>query len=306
MPRKLHAHLALLAVNLIYGANYAVAKALMPGVIGPSGFIVLRVVGAGLLFWAVRVLLPERIRLADLPRLLLCGITGVAVNQLFFFHGLMRTSPLHASLIMVATPILVLVMSAILLRERITWTKVLGIALGALGAGTVLWMGASGGERGATLIGDVYILINATSFALFLVLVKPLMQRYSAITVMAWSFLLGSLVVLPFGSREALSLEWRHLPVIAWAGIAFVVLVVTFLAYLLNTWALRRVDPGVVGAYIYLQPVMAVGFSWLYATLRFALPGSEPQVPVVGVGHAVGAACIFLGVHLVYRSDRDR
>ena len=102
-------------VNVIYGANCVIAKGLMPGVIGPSGFILLRVVGAVVLFWSVRLFMPERVRGEDLLRLFLCAVFGVALNQLMFFHGLMRTSPVHASLIMVATPILVLVISGVLI-----------------------------------------------------------------------------------------------------------------------------------------------------------------------------------------------
>ncbi|MBL7985333.1 MAG: DMT family transporter, partial [Flavobacteriales bacterium] len=134
MQRRTLALLALFVVNLIYGVNYVIAKGLMPDVIGPSGFILLRVLGALVLFWSVRVFRPERVRMEDAVRLLLCAVFGVALNQLMFFHGLMRTSPVHASIIMVATPILVLVTSGVLLGERIGPGKMLGVGLGAAGA----------------------------------------------------------------------------------------------------------------------------------------------------------------------------
>ena len=126
----------------------------MPEVIGPSGFILLRVLGAGLLFWALYAFRPERVSAPDLARAFLCAITGVALNQLMFFHGLMRTSPLNASIIMVATPILVLVLAGVLLRERITWPKAVGVALGAGGALALILAKPSGGAAGATAAGS--------------------------------------------------------------------------------------------------------------------------------------------------------
>ena len=304
MAPRTGAHLALFAVNLIYGANYAVAKGLMPGVIGPSGFILVRVLGAVGLFWLLRLLRPERVAWSDAPRLLLCAVFGVALNQLCFFHGLMRTSPLHASLIMVAAPILVLVFAAVLIGERVTWGKAVGIALGATGATVLLVRGADGGDVGATFTGDLFILVNAASFALYLVLVKPLMRTYSAVTVMAWSFAIGTLLVLPFGWNEVAAMHWTALDGGTWGAIAFVVVGVTFVAYLLNTWALRVVDPGVVGTYIYLQPLMAVAFAWLYALGGIAPSAITAAPPEIRPVHGLCAALIFLGVHLVNRADR--
>lgn len=303
-PRT-QAHIALFAVNLIYGANYTVAKSLMPGVIGPSGFILVRVLGASLLFWTLMVWQRERISWSDLPRLLLCSVLGVALNQLMFFQGLMRTSALHASLIMVVAPILVLVFAAVLIGERVTGAKVTGILLGATGASLLLWLGSQGGDAGSTLLGDVFILINASSFALYLVLVKPLMRKYTPVTVMAWTFLFGAMMVLPFGAPEATRVDWQGLELRQWIAIAFVVLLVTFVAYLLNTWALRRVEPSVVGTYIYLQPVMAIVFGWLYLWLGWMPSEGNTAMPDPGIAHVVSTACIFFGVHLVNRADRQ-
>ncbi len=303
MSQRTLAHAALFLVNLIYGVNYAVAKGLMPTVIGPSGFILVRVLGAVVLFWALRAWLPERVAWSDALRLTLCGVFGVAVNQLCFFQGLMRTSPLHASLIMVAAPILVLVFSAALLGERITWGKAAGITMGAIGATVLLFQGASG-DAGATLEGDLFILVNAASFALYLVMVKPLMRAYTAVTVMAWTFAIGSVLVLPFGAGELAQVPWSGLDGATWLAIAYVVVGVTFVAYLLNTWALRVLDPGVVGTYIYLQPMMAVGFAWFYAVTGLAPAGRGVDVPEIRVVHGLCTLLIFLGVHLVNRSDR--
>lgn len=305
MDRRTRAHIALFAVNLIYGINYVVAKGLMPGVVGASGFIALRVLGAGLLFWLVWAFRRERVRPQDLPRLALCALFGVALNQLMFFHGLMRTSPVNASIIMVVTPILVLVLSAVLIGERVTWAKVGGVLLGAAGALALVFLKPPGDAGGATLSGDLFILINAMSYGIYLVIVKPLMARYEAVTVMAWCFLIGAVAVLPLGWGEALAVRWQDLSPAVWTALGFVVVVVTFVAYLLNTWALRFVSPSVVGTYIYMQPLLATLLSWLFMRIgpeHIGLPGSYDVA--LGLPQLLCGAAIFLGVHLVSRADR--
>ena len=305
MPPRTKALIALFIVNLIYGVNYVVAKGLMPEVIGPSGFILLRVVGARVLFWGLRLFIRERVDWSDALRLVLCAVFGVALNQLMFFHGLMRTTPVHASLIMVATPVLVLAMSGIYIGERITWQKLLGVALGAGGALTLVFVRPSSDAGSATLLGDLFILVNASSFAIYLVLVKPLMSKYSATTVMAWTFLLGTLMVLPFGLFELNAVRWSAFSPGIWGSVAFVVVMVTFVAYLLNTWALRHVNPGVVGTFIYLQPLLATFFTWLQLRSGIELPGKPPTPDATGgIMQWVCGAVIFLGVHLVSRADR--
>ncbi len=292
-------------VNFIYGVNYVVAKGLMPAVIGPSGFILLRVLGAGALFWLLRACRPEPVAPSDMGRLLLCALTGVALNQLMFFHGLMRTSPLNASIIMVATPILVLVLAGVLLKERITWTKMIGVLLGAAGALVLVLAKPAGAGTGATAFGDLFILVNASSYGLFLVLVKPLMRKYRAVTIMAWCFLFGLLMVLPFGWQEFGAVRWAALtPVHLWA-LGFVVVMVTFVSYLMNTWAMAYVTPTVVGAYIYMQPVLAAVFTWLFVRIGpdvLGIPGTYSTD--IGMVQGICAACIFAGVYLVGRADR--
>ncbi len=305
MDRSVRAHLALFTVNFIYGVNYVVAKGLMPAVIGPSGFIVLRVLGAGTLFWLMRAALPERVPNSDLGRLFLCGFFGVALNQMMFFHGLMRTTPINASIIMVATPILVLVLSGLLIGERITWTKAVGVALGAVGALSLIALKPAGISVGASTLGDLFILINAIAYGIYLVLVKPLMRKYTAVTVMSWSFLFGAILVLPFGVGELGEVAWSTLTTPIWAALTFVVVLVTFVAYLMNTWALRYLNASVVGTYIYMQPILAAVFTWLFVLIgpeRLGIPGEYNAA--LGWPQLVCAAAIFLGVHLVSRPDR--
>lgn len=291
--------MALLVVALVYGANYLVAKGLMPDRIGPSGFIVLRVLGGGGLFWLLRAVLRatgrwERVSSGDFGRLALCGLTGVAANQLLFFNGLNLTSPVNASLIMTVNPILVLLASSALLGTAITARKILGIALGMAGAVALLVMGASKESLHASWQGDLMVLVNASSYGLYLVAVKPLMANYRPLTVIAWVFLFGALFVLPIGFSQAIAIDWGRFHEVHWRGLAFVVLGTTFAVYLLNIYAMQHVQPTVVSIYIYLQPLLATGFSWWLSTA-----GGPNYTADLTPMTALCAASIFTGVALV-------
>jgi drug/metabolite transporter (DMT)-like permease len=256
---KLHlkAHLALLGANLIYGANYSLAKEVVPQYIGPSGMILIRVTGAVLLFGLLWMLKPEWPKREDTTRFLLCAATGVAVNQLMFFEGLSLTTPIQASIILTANPILVLLAAALIAREAITLRKTIGIVLGLLGALVLLVNRDATAEGTNVPLGNFFILVNALSYSLYLVLVRKLMAKYRVITVMTWVFLPGLLMVAPFGIEQFNAVQWNRMPEYIMYLVAFVVIGTTFLAYLLNAYALVSVSASVVSAYVYSQPFIA-------------------------------------------------
>lgn len=285
----LFAHLALLAVALIYGGNYSVAKLVMdPGYLRPETFILLRISCGMGLFWLFHALvIRERVDRRDLPRLILGGLFGAAANQLLFFKGLNLTTPISASLIMTLTPALVLLVSAIILGEAITRRKVVGIVIGGLGAA---WLIVAGKEmilapRG--WLGNLLVLANATSYGLYLVLVKQLMTRYHPLTIIMWVFFFGWLMVLPITLGGVWTTNWQSIPAQAWWAVAYVLLGTTFLNYLLNALALRVVPASTVSIYIYLQPLFAV---------IIALAMGQDQLDWVKVGSGL---LIFAGVFLV-------
>ncbi|HHL52473.1 MAG TPA: DMT family transporter [Flammeovirgaceae bacterium] len=288
MPARYKIHSALLLVGLIYGANYTIAKVVMPAYVGPFGVILIRVVTGSLLYWLfARLAGPEPIRYKrDYLRLAGLAVFGVALNQLMFFKGLSMTSPISAAVIMTSSPITVLVVSYFLLHEKITARKVAGILLGATGA--ILLIGIDGYDfSNTTFLGNLFILINATSYSLYLVLVKPLMMRYRPFTIIKWVFLFGTVYVLPFGIGEFSQVNWSAMPAHAWYALAYVVVATTFIAYLLNVWSLQYVNPTLVGYYIYLQP--------LFATLVAVVFRGD----ALTVQEALYAALIFAGVYLV-------
>ncbi|GGG94014.1 multidrug transporter [Polaribacter pacificus] len=295
------AHLALLGANLIYGANYIIAKGIMPTKIGPSGFIFLRIVGAGILFWIIKSFIKERIEKKHFPRLILCGLLGVAANQLLFFHGLNLTSPIDASIIITAIPIVVLVFSALLLKEKITRNKLLGISIGGVGAVLLVWFG-NNTEGTSSLLGNILVFLNACSYGLYLVLVKPLMKSYNSLTVISWVFLFGFLFMLPFGIPDILQTNFEAFTAQTYAAILFVVVGTTFLAYLFNIYALNYVSPSVNGSYVYLQPVVSFLMVSLYA---FVLGKTEYAQDI----HPIKIVCcllVVLGVYLISKKPKHQ
>lgn len=287
---------ALVLVNIIYGANYSIAKTVMPHDIKPYGFIFVRVFFAGILFWLFNRVMSNKEKVAkkDLPRLALCALLGVAGNQLMFFQGLSLTSPINASLIMTTIPVIVLTASAFLLKEKIGWKKITGACMGLTGAALLILGKEDISLENSHFAGDLLIFGNATSFAFYLVLVKPLMGKYSPKTVVQWIFMIGLLMVAPFGWEQFQDVQWSTLPSGAWMAIIYVVLFTTFLAYLLNVWALQYVNSSVVGVFIYLQPVFAS---------IIALSLGQDTLDAQKIAYSL---LIFSGVYLVTQTAKPR
>ena len=292
MKGKTLALLAAFVVAVIYGLNYTIAKDVMPTYVKPFGFIVIRVTGTALLFWLVGLFtVKETIDRADYGRLILAALFGVCINMLAFFKGLSLTSPINASVIMVNTPILVLILSAIILKERITATKVLGILIGLSGAVLLIVYGKSVIQGDNPLLGNLLIFVNASSYGLYLIVVKKLTSKYHAITLVKWLYLFGFFMVLPFGFQEFMEVDWHTIPKIMYFNIGFVIVFTTFFAYLLNLFALSRLRPTTLSAFIYLQPLLATSFALLMR---------KDQLNMIKV---VAALLIFTGVFLVTKSN---
>ena len=293
MNRVFLAHLAVLMANVIYGANYTIAKEVMPDYIEPFGFIVLRCLGATPLFWLMGMFIKEKVAKKDIGRLAIASIFGVAINQLMFFKGLNYTTPINAAVIMPSTPIIVLIIAAFVLKERITFKKILGIAIGLSGTLLILLFGKKISFDSETFIGDLMIFVNASSYGIYLVMVTPLMRKYHAITVVKWVFLFGTITVLPFGWEEFTRIDFATMPThIIWASV-YVVFGLSFLAYLLNIVALKNLSPSVVSIYIYLQPVLAAAF---------AIALGKDYLTAIKVGAAV---LICTGVYLVSSKRKE-
>ncbi|MEO6884472.1 MAG: DMT family transporter [Bacteroidia bacterium] len=284
----LKAHLALFFVTIFYAANYTIAKEVMPDYIRPFGFILVRVVGATFLYWLFSLMYKTvKIEKKDFPKLMLLGLFGAAANQLLFFKGLNITTPVNASIIMISNPIIVALFSAFFLKERISSRKFSGILFGIIGATILLLFKKNFSFGSETIKGDLLVLLNSVSWAIYLVLAKPLLRKYPATAIMKWMFLFGMIYVIPFGYSDALAVHWAHISLSVWCCILFVVVVVTFITYFLNTYALEKLSPSIVSSYIYLQPV--------FATL-IALFFGKDELNLLKI---IAAIFIFFGVYMV-------
>jgi len=288
MSKRTWALLAATTVSIIYGLSFTIAKDVMPTYVKPYGFILIRVFGATILFWLISLFgSKEKIKRQDFPRIIAAAFFGVALNMLTFFKGLSFTSPISAAVIMVTTPIIVLILSTILMKEKMKKRKIFGILLGLFGTFFLILYGKSIGNATNASLGNFLVFINAVSYAFYLIIVKRLMDKYNAFTFVKWIYTFGLLMVIPFGWNEYQEIQWQTLPSIILWEIGFVVVFTTFFTYLFNLVSMRELKPTTVAVFIYLQP--------LFATL-FAISLGKDELSWVKI---VSAVLIFVGVYLV-------
>jgi drug/metabolite transporter (DMT)-like permease len=289
MTKRFKAHGAVLGANFIFGGNYAVVKFITPTAIQPFALNVVRILTSLFLFWLLFLFNPGKVKIdrKDMPRFLLCALTGVVINQLFFITGVSLTTSIHSSLLALATPIFITIIAAWLLSEAFTLLKFTGLVLGIGGACMLILMKDKTHTGSNMLLGDIMVLINAISYAFYLVLVRPLMKKYSGIQVLRWIFTLGSLVILPFGMQQFIHTDWGAFSFYQWMALGFVAVGATFLAYLLNVYGINIIGASATGAYIYTQPVFAALIAIVFAGERFSIV------------KLIAALLIFTGVYLV-------
>lgn len=294
MNKRTLAILAAFGATTIYGLNHTIAKGVMPLYVKPFGFIMLRVVGATILFWSISFLAPnEKIERRDWGRVLLCSLFGMAINMLAFFKGLDLSTPINSAVLVTTTPIIVVILSFFLIKETIRGHKILGILIGLAGALILVLYGNEIRQDASNIpLGNTLFLLNALFFGLYLILVKKLLEKYHPITLLKWMFLLGILYNLPIALPEFLEISWYELPFEAIWKMAFVVIGTTFCAYLFNVFALTQLKASTVSAFVYVQPVIGILFA--------VISGKDVLTTV-----KIGAAClVLLGVYLVSKKPK--
>ena len=296
MTERTKAHLALLGTNIFFAINYTAVKQLMNnGIVRPFGLNLVRVGTCALLLWGLFLFKPVKtaIHKKDMLRFALCALTGIAINQLLFLKGLSLTYSIHASLLMLTTPILITIIAAWILKERLNNFKILGLLLGIAGAVILITAKENNGTGSKVLTGDILIILNAVSYTLYFILVKPLMREYSPLTVVRMIFTIGFFMILPFAWSEFTTINWRSLDALAWTDMALVVIGGTFLAYILNVYGIKILGASVAGTYIYSQPVFAAFIAMVFLGESLSLY------------KIIAAACIFLGVYLSTKVNRN-
>ncbi len=292
LNRNLSAHLALLLTNLFFAINLSAVKHLTnTHLAGPFGINVVRVGVSTLLLWILFIVKPGSIRIQkeDRLRLVFCAVTGIAVNQLLFLKGLSLTYSIHASLLMLTTPILIVFIASWLLNEKTGIMKLTGLALGITGAMVLILVKDNTGSGNNILFGDMLIIINAISYTIYFILVKPLMLKYNPVVIIRWIFTIGTLFVLPFGWTEFTEIPWSKYTAIDYTSLALVTITGTFLAYLFNVYGIKILGSSIAGFYIYTQPLFAATIAMLFLKEELTLY------------KVIAAILIFTGVYLVNR-----
>ncbi len=289
MKNATKAHIAVLLTNLFFAVNYSFIKLISPALVKPFGLNVYRVGISLLLFWMVWLFgkTAPGIKKEHVGRFLLCGLTGIAINQSLFINGLTMTSTVHASLLMLTTPLLITIFAFFVLKEALTLLKITGLLLGVSGAALLIMAKESEMHASNYLLGDILIFSNAISYSIYFILVKPLMQSYSPLHVVRWVFTIGFFMILPFGWLEAETVHFDQFETKQFIYLALIVLTGTFLAYYFTAYGLQHLGAGKTGAYIYTQPV----FAFLFAAFLLN--------ETLSVQKILAACLIFTGVYIV-------
>jgi drug/metabolite transporter (DMT)-like permease len=291
MQANTKAHLAVLTTNFLFGINYAAMKFVVPSHIQPIALNMARVSTALILFWVLYLFNPSKIAIKKkhILRFIVCALTGVVFNQLLFVKGLSLTTSIHASLLSLGTPIFITFIAAWVLKERLSLPKITGLVLGVSGAAILILMKDSSHIGKNVLWGDLMILLNAISYAFYMVLVRPLMQEYSPVSIIRWIFTFGFIIMLPFALPSFMHTPWQTFQTGHWLTLLLICIGATFVAYLFNIYGIAVIGASATGSYIYTQPVFA-------AIVAIVLMGEHLNMYKI-----VSAVLIFSGVYLVNR-----
>ena len=289
MQRKIFALGAATLATTIYGINHTVAKSVMPIYIGSLGFVLLRVLGATILFWVISLFFKsQKIEKKDRLTILKCGLFGMGINIATFIAGLDYSTPINSSILIIITPIFVVILSYFIFKNKINSSKIIGIFLGFIGAMILIINADMTSSIGRNIpLGNFLFIINSISYAYYLIIVKPMAEKYDLITLFKWLFLIGLIFNFPLGIKQFMLIEWTNLPLYdAILPMLYVVICTTFMTYFLNGYALTRLKSSEVAVFVYLQPVIGVAYA-IYS-----------QSDVLSSTVIVASTLIFTGLYL--------
>ena len=290
--RPLLAHLSLFGACAGWGLMAPVGKAAMTSGISGIDMVAFRVVGAAILFWLTS-LFSKRERVAGRDKLLFffAAIFGLVCNQCCFTIGLSITSPINASIVTTSMPIFAMIFAALILHEPITGKKAAGVFIGCCGAVMLIMSSVvANSDKAGEIKGDLLCLCAQLSYALYLSLFRNLVRRYSLITVNKWMFSYASIIITPIAYNHVTAIQWSQIALSTWAECAYVVVVGTFLAYILMMNGQQTLRPTVVSVYNYVQPIVSV------------IVSLAAGIAVFGWSQALAVVLVFTGVWMVTKS----
>ena len=264
MGKKILPLLAATIATTIYGINHTVAKIVMPIYIGSLGLVFLRVLGATIIFWTISLFFKTKpIEKKDRLTILKCGLFGMSINIAAFIAGLDYSTPVNSSILIIISPIFVVILSFFIFKNKINFIKILGIILGFIGAMILILTADSNSSIGRNIpLGNFLFIVNSISYAYYLIIVKPMAEKYDLITLFKWLFLIGLIFNFPLGINQFLDVDWASLPL--WEAVlpmVFVVVGTTCMTYFLNGYALSKITSTEVAVFMYLQPIIGILFA---------------------------------------------
>ena len=289
MNKRNLAFIAALIATSIFGFHHTIAKELMPDFISPSALLYVRVLGAAILFWAISLFFPnEYIEKKDRIRLVLCALFGMSINMIASLKGLSLSTPINSAIISTTSPIIIFIISIILIKEKITKQKYIGVIIGFLGTLFLILFNNKIIVNAPNIkLGNIFLFTNSISYGLYFVMVKPLTEKYSMITLMKWLFLISIIINIPISYTEFINIQWQNFVPSALINLLYVVICTTFLVYLLNLYALKNLKATTVGMFIYFQPIIAI---------IYAIYVGSDKLSMLDV---ISTLMVFLGVYLV-------
>ena len=264
MQKKILPLLAATVATTIYGLNHTIAKIVMPIYIGSLGLVLLRVLGATIIFWTIGLFFKSKpIEKKDRFTIIKCGLFGMSINIAAFIAGLDYSTPVNSSILIIISPIFVVILSFFIFRNKINFLKILGIIMGFIGALILILNADSNSSVGRNIpLGNFLFIVNSISYAYYLIIVKPMAQKYDLITLFKWLFLIGLIFNFPLGINQFTDVNWSSLPIKeAILPMAFVVICTTVMTYFLNGYALSKITSTEVAVFMYLQPIIGIVFA---------------------------------------------
>ena len=296
MKQTTKAHVALIVTNIFFAINYTAVKTLFNGgFVKPFGLNIIRVGVTSALLWILYIFAPTKtkVKKEHYGRFILCSIFGITLNQLLFIKGLSLTYSIHASLLILTTPILITFIAAWILKEKLTTNKIIGLLFGVSGAMVLILAKEKTGNPNDVLLGDILILLNAISYTFYFIMVKPLIKEYNPIMVLRIIFTIGLVMMLPFCWGQVSEIQWQTYGIKEFLMLASVTLLGTFCAYLFNIYGIKVLGASTAGSYIYSQPFFAAAIAIIFL-------GETIEVYKV-----FAAILIFAGVYLANKKKDE-
>jgi drug/metabolite transporter (DMT)-like permease len=266
MNEKVKARIAVLTGNFFFGTSVIAVKHISPSLMAPTALTAVRIVTTAFLFWLMYAMRPIKtgITRKDFARLFFCALLGITMNQTFTMWGMSLTSPIHASLLILTTPITVTFLAAWFLKESLTALKLTGLLFGISGGVFLVFSrdisSVAGPEQS---LGDLFVVVGAVSYSVYVISIKPLMAKYKAMHILQWVFLFGTFFSLPIGWHSLMQVQWSAFDGWSWFSLGFCVFGATFIAYQVMNYSISKLGAGVTASYIYTQPFFATVGSML-------------------------------------------